>query len=137
MQSDVKHSCLILIEIHVLNTFILFFSDLGNYAICFALKTSCQHSAFILLLLKDWLHPSTTMTSQNDERLKRYPGVELELMVSKIVCKLSKRVSKLKSDSKSSSSFHSSVNSSNEHRHAIHKIFSTLLYFFDLRSSLT
>ena len=76
MQSDVKHSSLILIEIHVLNTFILFFSDLGNYVICFALKTSCQRSAFILLLLTDSLHPSTTTTSQDDERLKRDPGVE-------------------------------------------------------------
>ena len=52
-----------------------------------------------------------------------------ELMVSKIVSKLSKRVSKVKSDSKSSSSFHSSLNSFNVHRHAIHMIFSTLLYF--------
>ena len=76
MQSDVKHSCLILIEIHVLNTFILFFSDPGNYVLCFALKTWCQRGAFIFLLLKDSLHPSTTTTSQDDERLKRDPGVE-------------------------------------------------------------
>ena len=59
------------------------------------------------------------------------PGMAPALMVSKRVSKLSKSVSKLKKDSKSSSSFHSSLNSSNVHRHAIHVIFSTLLYFFD------
>ena len=65
------------------------------------------------------------------------PGVEPELMVSKSMSKLSKRVSKLQSDSKSSSSFHSSLISSNVHRHAIHMIYNTFLYFFYVRSALT
>ena len=50
-------------------------------------------------------------------------------MVSKIVSKLSKRVTKLKSDFEISSLFHSSLNSFNVHRHEIHMVFSTLLYF--------
>ena len=70
-------------------------------------------------------------------KVMKNPEMEPELMMSKRKSKLSKRVSKLQSDSKSSSAFHSSLNSSNVHRHAIHMTFSTMLYFFDLRSALT